>query len=48
MQMAISFEYDSVIRGYHIYKDTWEASYGEMFHCMRETGNSTLTHLLLL
>ena len=40
MQMATSFECDLVIRGYHIYKEIWEASYGEMFHCMRETGNS--------
>ena len=40
MQMATSFEYDLVIHGYHIYKEIWEARYGEMFHCMRETGNS--------
>ena len=37
--MAISFEYDSVIRGYHIYKEIREASHGEMFDCVRETGN---------
>ena len=37
--MAISFEYDSVIRGYHIYKEIWEASHGETFDCVRETGN---------
>ena len=29
-----------MIRGYHIYKEIWEASHGEMFDCMRETGNS--------
>ena len=29
-----------MIRGYHIYKEIWEASYGETFDCMRETGNS--------
>ena len=40
MQMVTSFECNSVIRGYHIYKEIWEASYGETFHCMRETGNS--------
>ena len=38
-KMAISFEYDSVIRGYHIYKEIWEASHGETFDCVRETGN---------
>ena len=40
VQMAVSFECDSVIRGYHIYKEIWEASQGETFHCMRETGNT--------
>ena len=40
MQMAASFEFDSVIRGYHIYKEIWEASHGEMLNCVRETGNS--------
>ena len=38
-KMAISFEYGSVIRGYHIYKEIWEASHGETFDCVRETGN---------
>ena len=36
----MSFEYDSVIRGYHIYKEIWEVSHGETFDCVRETGNS--------
>ena len=31
--MATSFEYESVIRGYHI-------SHGETFDCVRETGNT--------
>ena len=38
-KMAISFEYDLVICGYHIYKEIWEASHGETFDCVRETGN---------
>jgi len=33
VKMAISFQYDSVIRGYHIYKEIWEASHGETFDC---------------
>ena len=37
--MAISLECDSVMRGYYIYKEIWEVSHGEIFHCMRETGN---------
>ena len=28
-----------MIRGYHIYKEIWEASHGETFDCVRETGN---------
>ena len=28
-----------MIRGYHIYKEIWEASHGEKFDCVRETGN---------
>ena len=34
------FCYDSVVRGYHVYKDVWEASLGELLNCERETGNS--------
>ena len=39
VKMAISFQYDSVIRGYHIYKEIWEASHVETFDRVRETGN---------
>ena len=28
------------ILGYHVYKDVWEASHGELLNCTRETGNS--------
>ena len=31
---------ESVIRGYHEYRSTWEAAYGELLSCQRETGNS--------
>jgi len=31
---------DSAVRGYHQYKDIWEASYGEVLNCVRETENS--------
>ena len=30
---------DSVVRSYHVYKDIWEASHGELLNCTRETGN---------
>ena len=30
---------DSAVRGYHIYQDIWEANYGELLSCTRETGN---------
>ena len=31
--------YDSAVRGYQIYQDIWEANYGELLSCTRETGN---------
>ena len=34
------FCYDSVVRGYHVYEDVWEASHGELLNCERETGNT--------
>ena len=34
------FTCDSVICGYHIYKDIWEASSGQVFPCLRESGNA--------
>ena len=34
-------ETPSSVRGYHIYKDTWEATVGEELECIREPTNST-------
>ena len=31
---------DSEVMGHHIYKDVWEAIYGEILSCYRETGNA--------
>ena len=31
---------ESVIRGYYEYRSTWEAAFGELLSCQRETGNS--------
>ena len=31
---------DSAVRGYHIYQDIWEANYGKLLSCTRETGNA--------
>ena len=28
-----------MIRGYHIYREIWEASHGETIDCVKETGN---------
>ncbi len=33
------FAFGSCVRGYHIYKDIWEASVGEELPCKRENGN---------
>ena len=42
VEMAI-YSCDSVVRGYHIYKDIWEAAIGEVLDCRRERS----IHLLL-
>ncbi len=34
-----SFSWDSMIRGYHIYRSVWEAANGEELKCVREVGN---------
>ena len=33
------FDIKSSVRGYHIYKDIWEASVGEELPCQRKNGN---------
>ena len=35
-----SYSVESCVRGYHVYKDVWEASVGEDLSCQRESGNS--------
>ena len=37
--MKHSFTINSVIRGYHVYKDEWDAPIGEVLYCEREIGN---------
>ena len=34
-----SFETESCIQGFHIYKDTWSPLIGEQLKCTRETNN---------
>ena len=34
------FTCDSVIRGYYVYKDIWEASSGQIFPCLQGSGNA--------
>ena len=41
IKMAVSeFKYESCIRGYHIYKNIWSSTVGELI-CEREMLNST-------
>jgi len=37
--MAESFEVESVVRGYHIYKDIWSAAVGTTLPCRQESFN---------
>ena len=34
-----TFEVEAMVRGYHQYKDIWEAEFGERLECQREIGN---------
>jgi len=35
----MAFEIDSVVRGYHIYKDVWDAHIGTELPCLPESNN---------
>ena len=35
----VTFILDSCVRGYHVYKDLWNATPGETLTCIRERGN---------
>ena len=39
MGLMATFSFDSVVRGYHVYKDIWAAVHGETLLCRRETSN---------
>ena len=39
MESGVRFT-DSVIQGYHVYKEIQEASCGQIFPCLQETGNA--------
>ena len=36
-----TFQKESCVRGYHIYRETWDAAVGEELECQRERGNGT-------
>ena len=38
--LSSSFAINSVVRGYHVYKDIWTSTRGEELQCQRETGNA--------
>ena len=40
IRKMMRFCYDSDVRGYHVYKDIWETSHGELLNCERETRNT--------
>ena len=35
----MAFEIDSVVRGYHVYKDVWDAHIGTELLCLPESSN---------
>ncbi len=34
-----NFSVESMVRGYHVYKDVWVAADGQLLQCRRETSN---------
>ena len=38
----------SCVRGYHVYKDVWNAVLGEELLCQRETGNSSDMYMYIV
>jgi len=34
-----SYSINTSVRGYHVYKDVWEAALGQLLPCHREPGN---------
>ena len=38
--MSESFTLQSMIRGYHVYKEVWDAVVGETLPCQQEGGNT--------
>ena len=42
--MEINFEKESIIHGYHEYKEIWEAAICEELDCRREPSNSVDQH----
>lgn len=39
MATAALFVVESMVRGYHVYQENWNATVGEELVCRRETGN---------
>ena len=37
--MAVEFETESSVRGYHVYQENWTPIIGEQLQCEREDGN---------
>ena len=35
----VAYKYNSMVRGYHIYKDIWDAADGEVLGCTKEADN---------
>ena len=36
---CFEFSFESMVRGYHVYQEEWDATIGEILQCQRETGN---------
>ena len=45
-EMASSLSVPAVIRGYHVYKEIWDAEFNEELACEREVGNRRDTFIV--
>jgi len=46
--MASSFSVAAIIRGYHVYKEIWDAELNEELTCEREVGNRSDTFAVVM
>ena len=47
VKMMSSYTVETVVRGYHMYKEVWDAAIGQVLPCQQECGSEVLVHSTL-